>query len=103
MLGWSVHGQRLMRSLLIVAAPKGLEGPALGCPVGFRFLGQRQHGQMKALMAAVLLRLAGRDPLQHDAKFDETRGKRRQPGNAGRREWRAIVASEPIRQPMLLK
>jgi hypothetical protein len=38
---------------------------------------------MKALVATVLLWLAGRDPLQHDAELDEAHRKRRQPGDAG--------------------
>ncbi|WP_245464986.1 MULTISPECIES: hypothetical protein [unclassified Mesorhizobium] len=54
-------------------------------------------------MAAVLLRLARLDALQHDAELDETHAKRRQPGEADRRKWRAVVASEPIRQAILLE
>src|SRR5438445_6610898 len=103
MLGWGVHGECLMRALLIIAAPEGLEGLALGCSVGRGVPSHRQHGQMETLMASVLLRLAGRNPLQRDAELDEARRKRRQAGDARRCEGWAIVASEPIRQTMLLK
>ena len=101
MLGRRVHAQRLVRPLLVVVAAEGVEGFGLRRPVGRGRLGQRQHGQMEALVPAVLLRLARIDPLQRNAELDEAHRQRRQPGDAGRGEGRAIVAAEAIRQAVL--
>src|SRR5689334_9713174 len=92
-----------MRALFVVFASESLECLGLRCPVGRWLLGQWQHGQVEALMASILLRLARLDALQDYAELYEAHRQRRQPGDAGRREWRTIVASEPIRQAVFLE
>jgi hypothetical protein len=58
---------------------------------------------MEALMAPVLLRLAWLDALQGDAELNEAHCQRRQPCDACRRKGWAIVASDAIRQAVLLE
>ena len=53
---------------------------------------------MHALVASVLLRLAGSDPLRRNPGLDHENRKARQPADAGRGEWRAVVGAKPERQ-----
>ena len=58
---------------------------------------------MKALMPAVLLRMARIDPLMPDAKLDPPDRQRRQAGRPGRSERRAVIGADHLRQTIFPK
>ena len=92
-----------MGTFPVVVAREGLEAASLGCNVA---LG-RQHGleqrQMKALVPAVLLRVAGIDPLMADAKLGPPHRQHREPCRPGRGERRAVIGTDHLRQAILTK
>src|SRR5690606_34026912 len=73
----------LVRSLLVEHTAPEVEGPLLGVEVGLG-LGLRLEGQVHALVAAVLLRLARLDALDADAEAHPPDRERGQAAGAGR-------------------
>jgi hypothetical protein len=88
MISRHVHSECLVWTLGVVILAKCVKDRLLRGMVDLRRHGQRQHRQMEAFVAAVLLRFARLDALQADAELDEPHSKRRQPGDADRRRVR---------------
>src|SRR5271165_572839 len=90
--------ERLVRALLIIETLKGAEAvELLAQTLGRRRGGVLEQGQMHALVATVLLRLAGRDPLRLNPGLDHQNRKARQPAKADGGERRAVVGAKPER------
>src|SRR5688572_9676193 len=91
-----------MRPLVVVAAAEDVEGALLGPHRDARRARSLAlQRPMEALEAAVLLRLAGPDPVRHDAETDPPDRKSRQAADTGRRERRAVVAADAGGQAVL--
>src|SRR5215204_4281566 len=56
---------------------------------------------MKPLMAAILLRMPGIDPIELDAEFQPPYRQMRELPRPGRRKGRAVVGAQRPRQPIL--
>ncbi len=102
--GWSGEVQGFVRPFVIVDGAEHVKGPLL--------LGERRLGRacgvffqraMQPLVPAVLLRLAGIDPLGAHAKLDPPHGKPRKPARADRSERRPVVRADRKRQTELAK
>src|SRR5438876_649650 len=93
--------ERLVRSLFIVVAHKLREAACLSRAGWRRWLHGFQKRAMKALMSAVLLRMARIDPFMPDAELDPPHRQRRQAGGPGRGKRRTVVRSDHFRQAVL--
>jgi hypothetical protein len=93
-----------VRTILIVVVTKAIEGALL---VGHR--GVRRRGgvlferAMHALVTAVLLRLPGLDALGQNAQLNPPHAEPRETPDGFGGEGRAVVATNPHRQPELAK
>ena len=92
-----------MRPLLVIVAGERREAALLGGPVRFRRPHRLQQREMEAFVPAVLLRMAGIDPLVPDAELDPPGRQRRQPGRPGRGEGRAVVGADHVGQAIFPK
>ena len=90
-----------MRPLLIVVAHECRKAPGLSSAVWRRWPHGFQKREMKPLVSAILLRMAGIDPFVPDAELDPPHRQRRQAGGPGRGEWRAVVGADHLRQLVL--
>ena len=91
-----------MRALLVVDRLERAE--ALGRRAqdgGRRVGGVLEQRQVQPLVAAVLLRLAGGDPLGEHPRLDHLHREPGEPARAHRGEGRAVVGAQPPRQPEL--
>ena len=94
--------QGLVRPLVIIYDAETVEAQLLlGQRRRRRVGGFRLQGAVHALVAAVLLRLAGIDPFGTHAELDPPLRKLRQPARAGRGERRPVVRADRKRQPEL--
>jgi hypothetical protein len=101
MFGGCGIGERLVRALLVVEAPEGVEAVELLPQAARRRVGGvLQQGQVQPLQSAVLLRLARRDPLRRHPRLDEQHGQPRQAA-AGAGKRRAVVGAQRLRQAEL--
>ena len=95
MLGRRGVAERLVRALFIVEPLEGLEAlDLLAQRTRRRIGGVLQQRQMQPLKPAVLLRLARRNPLRHDAGLDHLHRQLRQPARAARGKRRAVVGTQ---------
>ena len=92
--------ERFMRPLFIIVAGETRETALLRRPVRFGRRHRLQKREMEAFVPAVLLRMAGIDPLVADAQLDPPGRQRRQSRDAGRGERRAVVGADRRRQAM---
>src|SRR5271166_7067422 len=96
MFGRGGVAERLVRPLLVVEPLKGAEAvELLAQALRRRRGGVLQQGQMHALVPAVLLRLAGSDPLRLNPGLNHENRKARQPADAGGGERRTVVGAKP--------
>src|SRR2546430_1592555 len=78
-----VVAEALVRTLLVVEPLEALEAIDLLAQRACRWIGRvLQQRQVQPLQPAVLLRLAGRDPLRQHARFDDLDRQPRQPAGA---------------------
>ena len=99
--GWFVV-EGFVRPLEVVLGLEAVELPLLpakSCRRRPRCPGLQ--GLVHSLVRTVLLRTAGPDPLMNDAELHPPNVQRAQSVDAGRREWRAVVAADRRRQAML--
>ena len=94
---------RLVRARLVVVLTERLEATRLLVQVGACWLHRLLERQVKALEHAVLLRLAGIDPLVMNAQLRPPRRQRRKPAHARRSEGRAVVRADDLGQAILVK
>ncbi len=95
--GRSALAERLMRPLFVIVAGEMRESALLCGPVRFGRPHRLQKREMEAFVPAVLLRMAGIDPLVTDAQLDPPGRQRRQSGYARsrRRARRCRSGSSP--------
>src|SRR6202022_2398873 len=96
--------QRLVRPLVVVDGSEVVEPLLLRRPaIGRRRCGLFLERTMNPLVTAILLRLAGGDPLGRDAELDPPDRQPRQSTHPGRGKRRTVVRTDRPRQPMLLE
>ena len=101
-LGRRVVAERLVRSFVVVEPLEAAQSlDPLAQAARRRIGGVAQQRQMQPLQPSVLLRLARRDALRHDAGLDHLDGKLRQPAGPAQGKRRSIVGAQPIRQAEL--
>src|SRR6516162_3513781 len=94
--------QRLMRPLAVVETAELVETLLLRrYAVGRRHRGLLLEGAVNPLVTAILLRLAGNDPLRPDAELEPPYRQPRQAARSGRGKRRTVVRTDRQRQPML--
>jgi hypothetical protein len=97
-----LHGKRLVRAFVVVDAPKAAEAELLrGERVRGRLGGLLLERPVHALVAAVLLRLAGGNALGPDAELDPPNRQPRQPARCDRGERRPVIRANRQRPPEL--
>src|ERR1700716_3412743 len=95
--------KRLMRPFFVVVAHKCGKATGLSRAGWRRWPHGFQKREVKALVSAVLLRMARIDPFMLDAELDPPHRQRRQAGGPGRGERRAVVGADHLRQAILTK
>src|SRR5665213_3511010 len=93
--------ERLMRPFFVVVAHKCRKTTSLGGAGWRRWPHGFQKREVKALVPAVLLRMAGINPFMPDAELDPPYRQRRQAGGPGRGERRTVVRADHLRQAVL--
>ncbi len=93
--------ERLVWPLFIVAAYKCCKATSLSGAGWRRWLHGFQKREVKALVSAVLLRMARIDPFMPDAELDPPHRQRRQAGGPGRGKRRTVVRADHLRQAVL--
>ena len=101
--GRSALAERFMGPLFIIVAGETGETALLCRQIGFGWLHRLQKRAMKPFVPAILLGMARIDPLVTDAQVDLPGRQRRQSGNAGRGEGRAVVGADRLRQAVFPK
>jgi len=93
-----------MGAVLVVQVPELVEGTLLPSerPPGRRTRGDLER-EVHALVASVLLRLAGVDALDPDAQLRPPHGQLRQAPRAGRCERLTVIRADGLRQPVRLE
>src|SRR5215471_128895 len=94
--------QSLMRPLVVVENTELVETLLLRrYAVGRRHRGLLLEGAVNPLVTAILLWLAGNDPLRPDAELEPPYRQPRQAARSGRGKRRTVVRTDRQRQPML--
>src|SRR4029079_9613682 len=88
--------ERLMGTFLVVVAHEGLEAAGLGNEVALSWSHGLEQCQMKALVPAILLRMARINPLMADAKLGPPHRQCRQSGLPCRGERRTVVGTDHV-------
>src|SRR6185295_19376766 len=95
--------ERFMRPLVVVLAPKLVERSLLAAAVAFGMLDELGQRPVKPLLAAVLLRLARRDPVVPDPEPLPPHRQRGQPAGPCRRKRWSVVRADGLGSAELLK